>query len=165
MTGTKYDRYFINYEGEQKFPLGQILEQFDNSTVKGSNFYFMHWVMPETDLNAEGFKVGHPPHKHEAAELLFHIGTDPKNPNDLGAEIEFHLGEEMEKHVFSRTTVIYIPAGMIHAPWKPLKITRPFLFLEVNQELKHTNKFFPELLPKEQRERVDWKAWEKQNFQ
>jgi hypothetical protein len=165
MVETKYGKYFINYEGEQKFPLGQILEQFDNSTVKGSNFYFLHWVMPETDLNAEGFQVGHPPHCHQAPELLFHIGSNPKDPLDLGAEIEFHMGEEMEKHVFSRTTVIFIPAGVIHAPWKPLKITRPFLFLEVNQELKHTNKFFPELLPKEQRDRVDWKAWEKQNFQ
>jgi hypothetical protein len=165
MTESKYGKYFIKYDGEQKFPLGRILEKFDNDAVKGSNFYFMHWVMPETDLNAEGFKVGHPPHCHQAPEILFHIGSNARDPMDLGAEIEFHLGEEMEKHVFNETTVIFIPAGVIHGPWKPLKITRPFLFLEVNQELKHTNKFFPELLPKEQRDRVDWKAWEKQNYQ
>ena len=84
---------------------------------------------------------------------------------DLGAKIEFHLGEEMEEHIFNETTVIFIPPGVIHGPWKPLSISQPFLFLEVNQEYKHTNKFFPELLPKEQREKVDWKAWEEQNFQ
>lgn len=165
MPTTKYGDCFIKYEGEQNFPLGRILEKFDNDSVKGSNYYFLHWVMPETDLNAEGFKVGHPPHAHQAAEILFHIGTDPRNPMDLGGEIEFHLGEEMEKHVFSETTIIFIPPGTIHGPWKPLSLSRPFLFLEVNQEFKHTNKFFPELLPKEQREKVDWKAWEKQNFQ
>jgi len=165
MTKTKYGKYFLTYEGEQGFPLGKILARFDNSTVKGSLFYFLHWVMPETDLNADGFKVGHPPHIHKAAELLFHIGTNPKDPMDLGAEIEFHMGEEMERHVFNRTTVIFIPPGVVHAPWKPLKINRPFLFLEVNQELKHTEKFFPELLPEEKRKLVDWKAWKDKGFQ
>ena len=165
MAETKYGKYFLHYEGEQNFPLGKILARFDNNTVKGSLFYFLHWVMPETDLNADGFKVGHPPHIHKAAELLFHIGTNPKDPMDLGAEIEFHMGKEMERHVFNRTTVIFIPPGVVHAPWKPLKINRPFLFLEVNQELEHTEKFFPELIPEEKRKLVDWKAWKDKGFQ
>jgi hypothetical protein len=165
MAETKYGQYFIKYPGEQKFPLGQILAQFDNKTVRGSNYYFLHWVMPETDLTAEGFQVGHPPHRHQSGELLFHIGANPRDPLDLGAEIEFHIGEEMEKHVISRTTIIFLPPGLIHGPWKPLKITRPFLFLEVNQEPELTTKFFPGLLPPEQRDKVDWKAWEKQNYQ
>jgi hypothetical protein len=165
MAASKYGKYLIPYDGEQKFPLGRILAQFDNKTVKGSNYYFLHWVMPETDLTAEGFQVGHPPHRHEAGELLFHIGANPRDPMDLGAEIEFHIGEEMEKHVINKTSIIFLPAGLVHGPWKPLKITRPFLFLEVNQELKLTSQFFPELLPREQRERVDWEAWEQKNYQ
>jgi hypothetical protein len=165
MAENKYGKYFINYGGEQKFPLGKILAQFDNNSVKDSHYYFLHWVMPETDLTAEGFQVGHPPHRHQAPELLFHIGANPQNPLDLGAEIEFSFGKEMEKHVITRTSIIFIPAGVIHGPWKPLKISRPFLFLEVNQELKLTTQFFPELLPPEQRNKVDWKAWEEKNYQ
>jgi len=164
MAESKYGKYFLTYEGEQKFPLGQIIERFDDTVVKGSNFYFLHWIMPDVDLNSDAFKIGHPPHIHKQAEILFHIGTNPEDPTDLGAEIEFHLGEEMERHVFTKTTAIYIPPMVVHAPWRPLKINRPFLFLEVNQELKHTEKFFPELLPEETRNRIDWSAWKDKGF-
>ena len=148
MADTKYGKYFLTYEGEQKFPLGKILGRFDDTAVKGSMFYFLHWIMPDTDLNANGFRVGHPPHIHKAAELLFHIGTNPEDPMDLGGEIEFHMGEEMERHVITRTTVVFIPPMVVHAPWRPLKLHRPFLFLEVNQELKHTEKFFQSYCPR-----------------
>jgi hypothetical protein len=164
MAETKYGKYFLTYDGEQKFPLGKILARFDDTTVKGSFFYFLHWVMPDTDLNSDAFKIGHPPHIHKAAELLFHIGTNPEDPMDLGAEIEFHMGEEMERHVITKTTVIFIPPMVVHAPWRPLKLYRPFLFLEVNQELEHTEKFFPQLFTKEKRERTDWSLWKDKGF-
>jgi hypothetical protein len=165
MAKNKYDKCFMTYRGKQGFPLGKILAEVQDSGAKGSNYYFLHWVMPETDLTADGFKVGHPPHIHKAAELLFHIGSDPKNPDDLGAEIEFTIGEEREKHVFNQTCVVYIPAGVVHAPWKPTKIKRAFLVLQVNQELTHTQKFFPELVPANLQKYVDWASWEEKGFQ
>jgi len=162
MKKTKYGKCFLQYEGKQYFPLGQILQRFDNKRVEGSNFYFLHWIMPNPDFE---FGVGHPPHSHDSAEILFHIGTDPNNPNDLGAEIEFCMGEEMEKHVFNKTTAIYIPPNVIHAPWRPIRIDRPFLFLEVNQESEHSQVFFPDVLPEELRKTVDWAQWEKQGYE
>jgi hypothetical protein len=165
MAKNKYDNCFRTYEGQQGFPLGRILAEVQDSNAKGSNYYFLHWVMPETDLTADGFKVGHPPHIHKGHELLFHIGSDPKNPMDLGAEIEFTIGQEREKHVITKTSVVYIPAGVVHSPWKPVKITRPFLFLQVNQELTHTQKFFPDLVPAELQKYVDWASWEEKGFQ
>ena len=160
MENTKYGKYFLSYDGEQKFPLGNILAKFDDSIVKGSNAYFLHWVMPDVDINADAFQIGHPPHIHKSAELLFHIGTNPEDPTDLGAEIEFSMGEEMEKHVITKTTVVYIPPNVVHAPWRPLRIDRPFIFLEVNQELTHTEKFLPHLMPEDKRARVDWSMWQ-----
>ncbi len=156
----KYDSCFLRYEGEQKFPLGKIVQRFSSSTVPASNFYFLHWIMPGIDLTQEEFKVGHPPHAHEAPELLFHIGIDPANPTELGAEVEFCIGEELESHVFSKSTVIYIPAGVPHAPWRLRSIARPFLFLEVNQEQTHSNMWRADLLPKEERDKIDWSLWE-----
>jgi hypothetical protein len=155
-----YDQCFISYHGEQKFPLGHILAKFDDTFIKGSHAYFLHWVMPDVDITAEAFQIGHPPHMHKSAELLFHIGTNPRNPSDLGAEIEFSIGEEMEKHIITKTTVVYIPPNVVHAPWRPLRIDRPFIFLEVNQELKHTEKFLPHLMPEDKRARVDWSIWQ-----
>jgi hypothetical protein len=165
MDKTKYGKYFVTYEGEQNFPLGRILARFDDTLVKGSFYYFVHWVMPNQDLlKMDAFKVGHPPHIHKQAELIFHIGTNPEDPMDLGAEIEFHMGEEMERHVITRTTAIFIPAMMVHAPWRPLKLYRPFIFVEVNQEPQKTEKFFPQLLPKEKREKADWNTWQDVGF-
>jgi hypothetical protein len=48
---------------------------------------------------------------------------------DLGAEVEMHLGPEIEKHIFNKSTIIWIPANFIHSPWKPLKTTRPWIFI------------------------------------
>jgi hypothetical protein len=160
MEDTKYGKYFIAYEGEQKYPLGEVLARFDDSLVKGSNFYFLHWMMPGVDLTADEFTIGHPPHSHQAPELLFHIGTNPEDPTDLGAELEITIGEEMEKHVITKTTIIFIPANVLHGPFRPVSIQRPFIFLQVNQEPKQTSTFYPELMPEEQRGKVDWKMWE-----
>ncbi len=166
MTENKYGHCFFRYEGEQNFLLGNILQRFDNSLMKGSNFYFLHWIMPDQDLlELEELKVGHPPHVHKQAELLFHIGTNPDDPMDLGAEIEFHIGEEMERHVITQTTAVFIPPMVVHAPWRPLKLERPFLFLQVNQELEKTEKFRPELMPEDLRKRVDWNAWQDTSFE
>ncbi len=159
MEDTKYGKYFISYEGEQKYPLGEVLARFDDTLVGGSHFYFLHWMMPGVDLNAEEFQIGHPPHSHGAPEVLFHIGTNPEDPMDLGAELEFMIGEEMERHLITRTMAIFIPANVVHGPFRPLSISRPFLFLQVNQEPRITSAFYPELMPEEHREKVDWDMW------
>lgn len=161
MAETKYGKYFITYEGEQYHPLGTILSRLDDTVVKGSYFYFLHWVLPNPDFD---FPVGHPPHIHKDAELLFHIGTNPDDPTDLGAEVELYMGPELERHVITKTTVVYIPPNFVHCPWKPLKTVRPWIFLEVNQGPMHTEKLYPQVLPKEIRDKVDWSRWKEEGF-
>jgi hypothetical protein len=75
-----------------------------------------------------------------------------------------YMGPELERHTFTESTVIYIPPNFIHAPWKPLRVDRPFLFIEVNQGPVHTEKFYPQLLPKEAREKIDWSRWPDKGF-
>lgn len=162
MAETKYGKYFIEYD-PKRWPNERrpVMARMEDSVMKGSHFYLVHWVLP-------GFggplgdhpMAGHPPHIHRDAELLFHIGTNPDDPMDLGAEVQMYMGKEMERHVFNRTTVIYIPPNFIHSPWRPLKTVRPWIFIEVNQGPSHTEKSFRQLLPKELRERTDWsKMW------
>ena len=84
---------------------------------------------------------------------------------DLGAEVEMYMGPELERHVFNQTVVIYIPPNFVHAPWRPLKTTRPWIFIEVNQGPSHTEKSFRQVLPKEVRERVDWSTrWKDEGY-
>ena len=161
MAETKYGKYFITYEGEQNFPAGKIISRLDDTVVKGSFFYFLHWVMPNPDFD---FGIGHPPHIHKDAELLFHIGTNPEDPTDLGAEVELFMGREMERHVITKSCVVFIPPNFIHCPWKPIKTYRPWIFLEVNQGPRHTEKGFHQLLPKEVRDKVDLSFFKDEGF-
>ena len=165
MTETKYGKYFFRFEEEQKFPLGNILARFDDTFMPGSFTYFVHWIMPNQDLLAKDeFKVGHPPHVHKEAELLFYIGMNPEDPTDLGAEMEFHMGEELERHVIKESIVIFIPPMVVHAPWRPIKLEKPFIFIEVNQAPQKTEKFFPELLPDEHQKIVNMDMWQDVGF-
>jgi hypothetical protein len=36
---------------------------------------------------------------------------------------------------------------------------RPWIFIEINQGLEHTEKFYPQLTTKEQRAQLDWTFW------
>ena len=158
MAGTRYDKYFLRYEPPpgRPFIMGPILQRMDTSTIQGSNFYFIHWVLPH---ETPRMPIGHPPHIHSEVELLIHIGTNPDDPMDLGAEVELYVGPEQERHVITTTTVVFLPPNFIHGPWNPLKTVRPWIFIEVNQGLRHTEKFYPQLLSAEQREKLDWSFW------
>lgn len=149
--GNKYSRYIYNYDAKDGFQHAEgipfkMITRFDRDILPGSDFYMVHWVLPHDEPFLE---IGHPPHIHRDPELLFHIGSDPDNPQDLGAEIEMYLGPELEKHVINTSCVIYIPPNFIHSPWKPLKTTRPWIFIEVNQGPKHTEKGYHQLLSPE----------------
>jgi hypothetical protein len=64
-------------------------------------------------------------HKHDYEEIFMFLGTDPKDPRDLGAEVEFWIGEgkDMEKIVFTTSASIYVPPGTAHFPqiWRNVK--------------------------------------------
>ena len=167
MAEGKYEKYFIKYGiTTPKVEDGRpILARVDDAVAKGSNFYLVHWVAPGFGDNLGDYPyAGHPPHIHKTAELLMHIGGNPDDPMDLGAEVEMHMGPELERHTFTESTVIYIPPNFIHSPWRPLKVDRPFLFIEVNQGPEHTEKFYPQLLPKEARDKIDWSRWPDKGF-
>ena len=65
------------------------------------------------------------PHKHDYEEIFLFLETDPKDTTDLGAEVEFWIGEgeNSEKVVFNTSSSIYIPPGVAHFPqvWKNVK--------------------------------------------
>jgi hypothetical protein len=183
----KYDEYFIQYgitTPKIETELRPVIARVDDAVAKGSFFYLVHWMYPfdpgtsffsGVTRQGDSWKnkygelkevayshemAGHPPHIHKDAELLFHIGTNPDDPMDLGGEVQMYMGPEMEKHVFDKSTVIWIPPNFIHSPWKPLKTTRPWIFIEVNQGPVHTEKSFRQLLPTELREAIPWdKMW------
>jgi hypothetical protein len=159
MTGRKYDELFISgVDPEVQAQRTYAAIAFINGkTFKDCNDYNIYWV-GDKPYGAYGTKswgeIMHGPHSHKYPELLVHLGTDPNNPLDLGAEVEMCMGEEMEKHTFNRSTVICIPANFVHAPWRILKVNRPFLMIEINQSTVRTEKSRKDLVSAEDLKRM-----------
>jgi hypothetical protein len=75
-------------------------------------------------------------HVHEDVdEIVMFVAAGPDA--DLGTTVTFEMGEEGEKHTFSETTVINIPAGVTHGPMfysSPFKEGKQFyLIVWLNQ--------------------------------
>ena len=168
MAVKKYDKYFITYERSvQEMESGRkpfMITNLDDTVAGRCYFYSASWLFPETfgqqtgpDWKPGDYKwwSGHPPHIHRYAELLFHIGTNLEDPTDLGGEVEIYMGPELERHVFTSSTVVYIPPNFIHCPWHPVRTWRPWIFIEVNQGPMHTEKRFWQVLPEEIVEQMD----------
>jgi uncharacterized RmlC-like cupin family protein len=51
--------------------------------------------------------------------------------NEFDAEIEFSFGEEKEKHVINKPTVVVAPPGVYHCPLNYAKVNKPFYCLEL----------------------------------
>jgi len=163
MTERKYDKYFVNYERSQKEmeslekPYGiSLISDKMHPALKGCFTYSASWVQ-EDDFFHHMFMpdgkytwyAGHPPHIHKYPQILFHIGTNPEDPSDLGGEVEMYMGPEMERHVITRSTIIYCPANFIHGPWKPVRTWRPWIFMTAEQGPEVTEKHYWQLLPEE----------------
>ncbi|MBN2076427.1 MAG: hypothetical protein JW762_12830 [Dehalococcoidales bacterium] len=156
MKKNKYDKYVISGIQPGDPPSsGMKVAWVNDAKFKGAHQYHVHWVF-ETPRNLKGMasweKMGHGPHEHKQPEAVIHIGTNPDDPMDLGAEIWFYLGPELEKHVITKSCMVYLPAGFIHSPWVIKKVTRPFVIVTVMQETEHTELPHPELLSDEENE-------------
>ena len=95
----------------------------DDFNMPGSNQLITAWYFePNRDKQlAPGEEI--PCHVHNSGEILCYYGSDPADPYDLHAEIEFVIGDE--RHVITKSSLIFVPAGVPHS--KPLvnSIDRP----------------------------------------
>jgi hypothetical protein len=71
-------------------------------------------------------------HAHTSDEVLIFLGTDPNNPDDLGAEIEIDLGKEHERYLVDRPSAIVCPAHFPHAPIVTRWVDKPFALIKIN---------------------------------
>jgi quercetin dioxygenase-like cupin family protein len=63
------------------------------------------------------------PHTHDSDEIIGFFGNNPADPYDLGGEIEIWLDDE--KHILSRTCMLFVPAGLRHCPLIIRRVDRP----------------------------------------
>ena len=64
-------------------------------------------------------------HAHDFDEVIGFIGSDPENPEDLGAEVRFFLGGE--EATITRNCIIYVPRGTAHSPLLVPRLNSPII--------------------------------------
>ena len=80
-----------------------------------------------------GRQINDEPNAHDTEEMFLFLGTDPDNPRDLGGEVEVWLGEgeEAEKYIITKPSMVFIPKGLVHCPVVFRKVDRPIILIEI----------------------------------
>ncbi|MCX8032222.1 MAG: hypothetical protein N3B14_02340 [Thermoleophilia bacterium] len=69
---------------------------------------------------------GIPKMRHDNyAEMVLHFGSDPDNPEDLGATMIFGVGDDLLE--FDTTHCVYLPKGLVHGPLRWKEVHRPMI--------------------------------------
>ncbi len=97
----------------------------DTVRLPGAPYMETVWFKKEND-------TGPAPHVHDFPEFIAFIGTDPENPEELGAEIEFYMGEDQGYDSTTKSTIIFVPAGVLHGPIIVPKMSRPVIHFSGN---------------------------------
>jgi len=126
-TGNKYDHLFGT-----KLRENSIVPDI----VPGPQAYFRgESDLPGAKINM-GWQIFQKPyrlelesHHHDTDEYLFFLGsTLPDLAGSFDAEVEYFIGKEYEKHIITKATVLYIPAGLEHNPCDIKRVGKPILF-------------------------------------
>ena len=124
MAETKYSQHVLR----NAFKTHHQLECLSaNGKELGANCIVTHQVLYKPELMLKES------HFHDDFEqILCFLGTNPMDCRDFGgAEIEFCLGEEEEKHIINSPTIVSVKKGLPHGPLNFKHIPKPVIFLEV----------------------------------
>ncbi len=131
MPKNKFDKYFATdvLKESPKFP-----GYWDcSSTRHFKNFGGGHLSIECIHIT-QSFVMVSQPHQHEFPQYLHFYSANSDDQRIFDAEIEMSLGEDeahMEKHVITRPTALYIPAGLFHGPLNFKVINKPVLFVDI----------------------------------
>jgi hypothetical protein len=125
----KYDKYIAHP------PRRQIKAEDDGRTVFDG--LWVNHQMFNTNFNMghqfvkKPFISNNPCHTHNFDEYLAWYGGNPADPEEFGAEVVLYLGAELEKHVFTKPTIVFIPKGFPHCPLEITKVVKPIIQIEI----------------------------------
>ena len=147
MTESRYEKYVIRKPARLTSDYGEVIPEgkiefngFDTGPMVwvSRSFFKNTDIICESGIISGDGKVGVGPrglipHTDDSANMFFFLGTDPKDPLDLGAEAEFWLGEgeTLEKVLINTLSCVYVPPNVAHFPliWK--NVRRPVVFFVV----------------------------------
>ncbi len=80
------------------------------------------------------------PHTHDFDEIFHFFGGDPEDISDFQAIVEITMGPEMEIYTITTPTILYIPKGLVHAPFNFKVINKPIIFMNVGNAAEYIEK-------------------------
>ena len=139
MSGRKYEQYVVRTAmrpaetGDQGLAVFMTLPPLmflnGDHPIQGSNqFMEAMWIWAD---GSTGTDPDRPPHAHDFDEVFLFLGSDCRNPEDLGADVEFILGtaDDAETYTINTSSCIFIPKGLMHLPIYFRNVKRPFLMM------------------------------------
>jgi quercetin dioxygenase-like cupin family protein len=98
----------------------------DLDKVPGAFYTDFGWLWSGS---AKGYSVEE--HSHDFDEVIGFIGTKggEKNPQELGGAMEVWLGGE--KHLITKSCLIFVPKGLKHCPLRFNRVDAPILFFSL----------------------------------
>ena len=129
----KFDaqKHFVSKPAYEVVPVMEVkgrahaMTLMSNALVPGSNFYIeTGWIFGMPDPNPHIQE-----HAHDYDEMIINLGTDPKNPEDLGGEVVGFLGDE--KHILNKTSAVFIPRNVEHGVAGFNRFDRPYILMNI----------------------------------
>jgi hypothetical protein len=125
-----YEQYAVRSPIQEKTSAGRLttpLTYMSSLQVPGVNYHIeLIWT---NNVPASGTSGIVPEMVHKFDEIVLNIGSDPANPEDLGADIEFTVGGQPLR--FSTTSALFLPRGLPHGPIKTLERRRPHVAIAI----------------------------------
>ncbi len=104
----------------------------DLDLVPGAPYINFGWLWKGSEKNTT-----HPEHAHDWGEVFGYIGSvGQKDPHNLGAQVEFWVGGE--KHLITKSCLVYTPPGLKHCPVRFVQIDQPILWFTIGTTQKYT---------------------------
>jgi hypothetical protein len=142
MTSSRYEKYICRKPAVPVTPHTEAVPDTDkipniSAVDTGPRVIFSHHHYQDAGSLIEyglisgdvtiGEDIGPGPHRHDYEEIFMFLGTNPEDTTDLGAEVDFWIGEgdEREKVTFTTSSSIYIPPNVVHFPQVWRNVVRP----------------------------------------
>jgi len=139
----KYDKYIITKtksdltlpefrreRGDIATGLKTPLIYLDDDVLKGAFYVECVWFWKGSDKSEVDA------HTHPFDEVITFFGTNPNDPEDLCGEVEMWL--EDEKHILTKSCLIFVPKGMKHCPLIIRRVDRPIFHFTAGPAAKYT---------------------------
>jgi mannose-6-phosphate isomerase-like protein (cupin superfamily) len=104
----------------------------DLDGVEGAPYIDFVWLWKGSENTPN-----HPEHSHGWGEVFGFVGTKgQQDPHDLDGEMELWLGGE--KHLITKSCLVWVPPGLKHCPFQFNRIDSPILLFTVGMTRKYT---------------------------